>query len=64
MWGVYEALASVCWVTLLKGDKVFPDGTTLFSNLILSLILFLIPTAGWSKKIVSVFVWYVVPAFK
>ena len=58
MLGVYDALASVCWIILLKGDKVFPEGIILFSNLTLSVILFLIPTAGWSKKNVSILVPY------
>ena len=49
------SLAAVCWVILLIGDKVSPEGTTLSSNLTLSVILFFIPTAGWSRKIYSIF---------
>ena len=49
MFSEYDALASVVWDIFLYCDKVLP-GRTLLSHLTLSLILFLIPAAGWSKK--------------
>ena len=56
MLSVYEALASVVWDNLRIGDNTLPEGKVSFSDLILSVILFLIPTAGWSKKKVSVWI--------
>ena len=47
---MYEALASMFWAKLRIGDSTLPEAKVLFSFLILSVVLFLIPAAGWSKK--------------
>ena len=55
MLSVYDALASVVWDNLRIGDNTLPEGKVSLSDRILSVVLFFIPTAGWSKKKYSVF---------